>query len=84
MCDILQGTDGAGLEARGDHLVVDATLLVAGASKVAAAAGDERDGERLAEHRQRALLPEAVDQRHHPPVVSQHLPQRPAQYASHL
>ena len=60
------------------HLVVDAALLVARAGEVAAATGDERDCQRLPEHGQRALLPEAMDQRHHPAVVAQRIAQRPA------
>lgn len=62
----------------GADLVVDAALLVARAGEVAAAAGDERDCERLAKHCQRSLLPEAVDERHHPAVIAQHTAQRPA------
>jgi hypothetical protein len=60
-------------------LVVDASLLVAGPSKVAAAACNQRYRERLPKHRQRALLEEPVDERHHPAVVAQRLPQRPAE-----
>ncbi len=55
-----------------------------GARKVAGAARDERDGERLAEDRQASALPEAVDEGRHPLVVAQGAPQVPASAQTQL
>ena len=55
-----------------------------GAGEVAGAASDESHGQSTPQDSQRALLPEAVHQGRHPPLVPQSAAQLPAQATQSL